>query len=374
MSENFDSFSIIEPIRRAIAQIGFKTPTPIQTLVIPLILANKDIIAIAETGTGKTAAFCIPVLQQSYYKPENRRGKRKLKALILAPTREIALQIGEHFDVIGKHTGLQNLVIYGGIKQGKQADVLHNGVDILIATPGRFLDLYKQNLIPVNTLQVLVIDEADRMLNMGFEKEVLEILTKLPPARQSLLFSATMNERVLELSKKVLRKPIIVNGTSEKAIPVSIQQKVYLVEEIGKKDVLLSILRKNDFKKVLIFTPTIFATKEITHFLKSNNHPAAEIHSDKSQNTRQNTLSDFRNNKIKILVGTDIMARGIDVDDIDLVVNFNIPNKPETFIHRIGRTGRAGKIGLAISLCSEKETIYLKGVELLLGEKIEVGE
>ena len=374
MQENFESFAIIEPIRRSLAQMGFQNPTPIQKLVIPLVLTNKDILAIAETGTGKTAAFCIPVLQNTYYKPENRRGKRKLKAIILAPTREIAGQIGEHLNIIGRHTGLQNLVIYGGIKQGKQADKLHNGVDILIATPGRFLDLFNQKLIPVNTLQTLVIDEADRMLNMGFEKDVQQILSVLPPARQSLLFSATMNERIQELAKKVLRKPIIVNGSAEKAIPVSIQQKVYLVDEHKKKEQLLSILRKGTFKKVLIFTPTILMTKELASFLKLNNRPCAEIHSDKSQNTRQNTLSDFRNGKISLLVGTDILARGIDVDDIDLVINYNIPNKPETFVHRIGRTGRAGKDGLAISLCSEKELDHYKAVELLLGEKIEVVE
>lgn len=374
MQENFESFAIIEPIRRSLAQMGFQDPTPIQKLVIPLVLTNKDILAIAETGTGKTAAFCIPVLQNTYYKPENRRGKRKLKAIILAPTREIAGQIGEHLNIIGRHTGLQNLVIYGGIKQGKQADKLHNGVDILIATPGRFLDLFNQKLIPVNTLQTLVIDEADRMLNMGFEKDVQQILSVLPPARQSLLFSATMNDRIQALAKKVLRKPIIVNGSAEKAIPVSIQQKVYLVDEHKKKEQLLSILRKGTFKKVLIFTPTILMTKELASFLKLNNQPCAEIHSDKSQNTRQNTLSDFRNGKISLLVGTDILARGIDVDDIDLVINYNIPNKPETFVHRIGRTGRAGKDGLAISLCSEKELDHFKAVELLLGEKIEVVE
>lgn len=371
MNIAFESLQIIEPIRRALEQIGYKEATSIQAHAIPLILDNKDILAISETGTGKTAAFCIPILQRSIYKQENRRGKRKLKALFLAPTREIALQIGEQLVMIGKHIELKNLVVFGGVNQGKQADVLHNGVDILVATPGRFLDLFKQKLIAVNTIQTLVIDEADRMLRLGFEKEVKQILEILPPARQSLLFSATMSEQIQLLSKSVLRKPIIVNCSNEQVVPQNLEQKIFFIEPDKKKAFLTNTLKENNFNKVLIFAPTILEVKEITNDLLLLKINAAAIHREKSQNTRIKTLTDFKNGTINVLVGTDVLARGIDVEDIDIVINYDIPKIPEIYIHRIGRTARAGKLGKAISFCSEAEKERLKAIELLLGYEIE---
>lgn len=365
----FEELNIIAPILRALKEENYTEPTSIQEQAIPLLLDKNDIMASAQTGTGKTAAFAIPILQ--HLENENSNSK-KIKALVLTPTRELAIQIGESFSTYGKYTSIKNTVIFGGVNQNKQTNAIKNGVDVLIATPGRLLDLMNQGFINLKDIQYFVLDEADRMLDMGFIHDIRKVIAVLPQKRQSLFFSATMPDAIVELSRKILNQPKKIAVTPVSSTAETIQQYLYYTNKSSKKDLLLHILKNPKMDQVLLFDRTKHGADRIVKELKKKNISAAAIHGDKAQNQRQKALTQFKEKEIRVLVATDIAARGIDIDKLQYVINYDIPNIAETYVHRIGRSGRAGEEGVSISLCEPEENAYLKDIEKLIKQKIPV--
>lgn len=367
----FEDLKLNPSIQKALKDINYSTPTPIQAKAIPLVLNREDILASAQTGTGKTAAFAIPIIQHIENSDRNPNNK-KISCLILTPTRELAIQIGENFSEYGKYTNLKNTVIFGGVPQGKQTEILKRGIDILIATPGRLLDLMNQGYISLKDVGYFVLDEADRMLDMGFVHDINKILAVLPKKRQSLFFSATMPPNIIKLSDEILIDPIKVEIDVVSSTAETIQQHLYTTNKNDKNNLLLHILDKHKIKQGLVFSRTKHGADRIVKNLKNENIDCAAIHGEKSQNQRQKALEDFKSGKIRILVATDIAARGIDIDKLLHVVNFDIPNEAETYVHRIGRCGRAGEEGIAISICEPEENAYVKDIEKLIKRKIDL--
>ncbi|APQ15980.1 DEAD/DEAH box helicase [Maribacter hydrothermalis] len=366
----FKELGLAEPILKALEAEGYTHPTPIQEQSIPILLGGKDLLGVAQTGTGKTAAFGIPILHQLYEGISLSQTKRKVKALVVTPTRELAIQIGESFTAYGKYTGLRNTVIFGGVKQGKQVNALRGGVDILIATPGRLLDLMNQGFVSFKDLEHVVLDEADQMLDMGFIHDIKKIIAKLPPKRQSLFFSATMPKDIVELSRKMLGDFERVTIKPEQATAEKVEQGVYFVSKGNKPKLLIHLLEQQPKESVLVFSRTKHGANKIVKKLDQAGIRAAAIHGNKSQTARQKALGDFKDGKLKVLVATDIAARGIDVDDLSLVVNYDLPNVSETYVHRIGRTGRANASGTALSFCDKEERPYLRDIEKLINQAI----
>lgn len=369
----FQSLNIIEPILKAIKEEGYNTPTPIQEQSIPIILQGTDLLGCAQTGTGKTAAFAIPILQllsanKSYVK------KRKIRSLIVTPTRELAIQIGESFKAYGRHTGLNCTVIFGGVNQNRQTSSLQGGVDIVVATPGRLLDLMNQGHLTLRDVEFFVLDEADRMLDMGFIHDVKKMLAVLPKRRQSLFFSATMPPEIIKLASAILYKPSKVSVSPESLTVDIIKQSVYFTDKGKKNALLVDILKDKNIKTALVFTRTKYGADKVARIISKQNIKAEAIHGDKSQNARQRALKNFKEQTTRVLVATDIAARGIDVDDLEYVINYEIPNIAETYVHRIGRTGRAGAKGTAFSFCDATEKVYLHDIEKLIDKKIPVVE
>ena len=368
----FEDLNIIEPILKALKEEKYSTPTSIQEKAIPYLLDRKDVLGSAQTGTGKTAAFAIPILQHLYLDHQQQNSPRKINALIITPTRELAIQIGESFSTYGRHTGLKNTVIFGGVKQGQQANAIRNGVDILVATPGRLLDLMDQGIVKLNNIEYFVLDEADNMLDMGFIHDIKKIIAKLPAKRQSLFFSATMPDEIVGLSRTILKNPIKVDVSPISSTADTIQQYLYYTNKSTKKDLLNYILEDKKIDQVLLFSRTKHGADRITRNLKKEKIKAAAIHGDKAQNARQKALQEFKDGQIRVLVATDIAARGIDIDKLKYVVNYDMPNVAETYVHRIGRGGRAGDEGVSISICEPEENSYIKDIEKLIDQKIEI--
>lgn len=373
MTTTFKELNIIEPILKALHHEGYTHPTPIQAQTIPLLLQGKDVLGCAQTGTGKTASFAIPILQLLYQAGPD-QGKKKIKALILTPTRELAIQIDESFGAYGKNLGLKHTVIFGGVSQHAQVDRLNRGIDILIATPGRLLDLIQQGFVHLQNIQFFVLDEADRMLDMGFVNDVKKVITKLPKRRHSLFFSATMPPVIQSLADSILFQPSKVEVTPVSSTAETIQQSLYFVSKTDKKRLLIHLLESEKIHSVLVFTRTKHGADRVVKDLDKAGIKAAAIHGNKSQNARQNALNDFKTGKIKVLLATDIASRGIDIDSLSHVINYELPNVPETYVHRIGRTGRAGASGIAFSFCEEEEFGELKDIQKLIGKKIPVVE
>lgn len=369
----FKELQLIAPIQEALEAQGYKNPTPIQEGAIPHVLAGKDLFGCAQTGTGKTAAFAIPILQNLTLNPGD-KGKRKIRALILTPTRELAIQIEENFQAYSQKLNLRTNVIFGGVNQSKQVNRIQSGLDILVATPGRLLDLIQQKYISLAHIEIFVLDEADRMLDMGFIHDVKKLLTLLPKKRQTLFFSATMPDSILSLANSILTNPIKVEVTPASTTAETIQQSVYFIDKENKNFLLLDQLKKEIDDHVLVFTRTKHGADKIVRFLQKNGVKAAAIHGNKSQNARQRALDDFKSKEIKALVATDIAARGIDIDNLLYVINYDLPNIPETYVHRIGRSGRAGAKGIAISYCNFEEKAYLKDIQKVTGIKVPVVE
>ncbi len=368
----FKDLKIIEPILRALQENQYVTPTPIQQQTIPLILNRRDVLGSAQTGTGKTAAFAVPILQHLYNDKHKNTGRRKIRSLIVTPTRELAIQIDESFSSYGRYTGLKNTVVFGGVNQGPQTTLLNRGVDILTATPGRLLDLMDQGFISLRDIEYFVLDEADRMLDMGFINDIKKIIAKLPVKRQSLYFSATMPDSIVQLSKKILNNPVKVDVSPVSSAAETIQQYLYYTNRSDKNSLLIEILQDENIDQVLIFSRTKHGADRIARNLKKKKISAEAIHGDKSQNQRQRALSMFKDRKIRVLVATDIAARGIDIDKLRFVINFDVPNIAETYVHRIGRSGRAGEEGVSISICEPEENVYIKEIEKLIDREIEV--
>ena len=366
----FKDLALEPPILKALEKQGYTQPTPIQEQAIPILLKGHDLLGVAQTGTGKTAAFGIPILNHLIKDGKSEQGQRKIKALVVSPTRELAIQIAENFTAYSQFTNLRNTVIFGGVKQAKQVASLRQGVDILVATPGRLLDLMSQGFISFRDLKYVVLDEADQMLDMGFVNDVKKIIAKLPAKRQSLFFSATMPKTIVELSQKMLGKFDQVTIKPEQATAEKVEQGVYFVSKSNKPKLLIYLLeqRKND--SVLVFSRTKHGANRIVKNLDKAQIKSAAIHGNKSQAMRQRALSAFKDGSLKVLVATDIAARGIDVDDLALVINYDLPNVSETYVHRIGRTGRANASGIALSFCMGDERTYLKDIEKLIKQLV----
>lgn len=369
---NFESLGLIEPINKALQEEGYITPTPIQQQAIPVVLEGRDLLGCAQTGTGKTAAFAIPIIQLLHERQSAGKGKKAIKTLVLTPTRELAIQISESFAAYGRHAGLSHTVIFGGVGQHPQTVALRKGVDILIATPGRLLDLMNQGYVNLKSLEIFVLDEADRMLDMGFIHDVKKVLAALPHDRQSLFFSATMPPEIVKLSSTILDKPVKVEVTPPSTTAQTINQSLYFVERGEKKNLLIHLLSDNSIERILVFTRTKHGANKVVKDLHKYKITAEAIHGNKSQNARQLALKNFKDKTTRVLVATDIAARGIDVDELTHVLNYELPNVPETYVHRIGRTGRAGASGIAISFCESEERAYLKDIQKLIGFQIPV--
>ena len=367
---SFTSLGLCEPILKAIKDQGYDTPTPIQKQAIPIVLDKKDVLAGAQTGTGKTAAFTLPLLQRLHNRPKQLR-KKEVRALILSPTRELAAQIAQNVSDYGKYLPFTSMVIFGGVGINPQITKLKKGIDIVIATPGRLLDLVQQGAIDLTQIEYFVLDEADRMLDMGFIHDIKRIIKLIPRKRQNLLLSATFSEEIKKLASNFLVDPSYVEVARQNTSAQTIKQKVYLVDKKRKHELLRHLIQKNSWKQVLVFTRTKHGANKLTEHLKSKDITAAAIHGNKSQSARTKALSDFKKGAIRILVATDIAARGIDIDDLPHVVNYELPNIAEDYVHRIGRTGRAGKNGEAISLVCIDEKAFLIGIEKLINKKID---
>ncbi len=366
---NFQEFNLISPIYKALSEIGYTQATEIQAQAIPTILKGSDIIGCAQTGTGKTAAFAIPILQLLH---SNSSPKAGIQALILTPTRELAIQIDDNFKMYGKYLPLKHLAIFGGVPQGKQVAALKKGVHILIATPGRLLDLLQQGLISLSYIKILVLDEADRMLDMGFVNDVKKVLTKVPVKKQTLFFSATMPTSIRKFANTIVRQPAEINVTPVSSTAKTVKQGVYFVNKNEKTRLLVDLLKDVNIFRSLVFTRTKHGADKLVKQLSKMGIHAAAIHGNKSQNARQRALSDFRDSRIRVLVATDVAARGIDIEELPHVVNYEIPNVPETYVHRIGRTGRAGMNGVAISFCDQEEKADFTNIQKLIGSRIRV--
>ncbi|MEK6942633.1 MAG: DEAD/DEAH box helicase [Nanoarchaeota archaeon] len=363
----FQQLNIIEPLQRALIQQGYTVPTPIQLKSIPDLLAGKDLIGIAQTGTGKTAAFVLPILQRM-----TEKYPRTLRTLVLAPTRELAAQIGESFSAYGKFLKFKHTVIFGGVSQGMQVNAVSRGVDIVVATPGRLLDLMNQGKVSLRDIEFFVLDEADRMLDMGFINDIKKIIARLPHKRQSLFFSATMSPQVSSLAHQLLRNPVRVEVAPQATTVEKIKQCVFFVDSASKEKLLLELLLQKHLTRVLVFTRTKHRANKVVDYLMSHNVKTDAIHGNKSQGARTQALHNFKSGRTKVLVATDIAARGIDIDDISHVINFELPNEPESYVHRIGRTARAGAEGTAYSFCAADERDFLRSIERLIRLKIEV--
>jgi ATP-dependent RNA helicase RhlE len=363
----FEQLELIPEILHALKSEGYVTPTPIQERAIPLLLDGRDILGCAQTGTGKTAAFAIPILQKLFQDNKNRGA---IRSLILTPTRELALQIDESFEAYGRNTGLRHTVIFGGVSQYSQTAALKRNPDILVATPGRLLDLMQQGFVKLGNVTFFVLDEADRMLDMGFIHDVKKVLAKLPQQRQNLLFSATMPEEIVKLASSFLRNPARVEVTPVSSTAEKVGQRLYFAEKKEKLHLLVRLLYSNEIRNALVFTRTKHGANKLEKDLQRAGIGAAAIHGNKSQNARQAALSGFKSGETRVLVATDIAARGIDIDELTHVVNYELPNVPETYVHRIGRTGRAGASGIAISFCDMEERAFLKDIEKLIRQRI----
>ena len=368
----FTDLKLIEPILRSLETEGYTTPTPIQQQSIPVALEGRDLLGCAQTGTGKTAAFAIPILQQLHKRKENKSLPKGISALILTPTRELAIQIDESIEAYGKNLGLKHLVIFGGVSQHPQTDALRRGTDILIATPGRLLDLMQQGFISLAEISIFVLDEADRMLDMGFIHDVRKVIAKLPSKRQTLFFSATMPPEIASLANSILKEPVKVEVTPVSSTAHTIQQALFYVDKTDKKHLLVHLLKDSSIERILVFARTKHGSDKIVKDLHKAGITAEAIHGNKSQNARQRALGNFRSKATRVLVATDIAARGIDIDDLTHVVNYELPNVPETYVHRIGRTGRAGASGIAISFCDHEEREYLRDIQKLIGKQVPV--
>ena len=368
----FEDLQLIAPVLKALDEEEYSIPTSIQEQAIPVILKGRDVLGSAQTGTGKTAAFAIPIIQHISLDRKRNLHIRKVKALIITPTRELAIQIGESFSTYGRHTDIRNTVIYGGVGQGSQTTALRKGIDVLVATPGRLLDLMNQEFVSLHNIEYFVLDEADRMLDMGFIHDIKKIIARLPKQRQSLFFSATMPENIVQLSQTILTKPVKIEVSPVSSTADTIQQYIYYTNKSNKKDLLIHVLQDKRINQVLVFSRTKHGADRITRNLTKKKIKASAIHGDKAQNQRQKALAQFKAGDVRVLVATDIAARGIDIDRLQYVINYDIPNESETYVHRIGRTGRAGEAGTAISLCEPEENDYVRDIEKLIRKQIDV--
>lgn len=365
----FKELNISEPILRALENKNYKQPTPIQEQAIPVAISGRDLLGIAQTGTGKTAAFAIPIIQQlNESHPKDR--KHEIMALILTPTRELAIQIDECFRDYAAHTPLRHAVIFGGVNQRQQVEKLKKGVDILIATPGRLLDLKAQGYITFENIRHFVLDEADRMLDMGFIHDIRRILPMLPKRRQTLFFSATMPSSIANLSKTILYKPVKVEVAPVASVVDTIEQQVFFVEKPQKTELLIDVLRKENGKSVLVFSRTKHGADRIARTLKKKGIECEAIHGDKAQNARQRALENFKSGKTRVIIATDIAARGIDIVNLEMVINYDLPDVAETYVHRIGRTGRAGNSGVALTFCTQDEHMMVREIQKLTGKTL----
>ena len=368
----FKDLPLIPALLNAVADRNYTEPTPIQAKTIPLILQRKDVLGVAQTGTGKTAAFSIPTIQLIQRIEGRNTGKPTLRALIVTPTRELAIQIEENITAYSKYTNVKHTVIFGGVKQHKQVEELRKGVHILVATPGRLLDLVGQGIISLATVKMFILDEADRMLDMGFINDIKKLLKILPKERQSLFFSATMPNDIVNLSRKILKNPVKVEVTPPSSTAETIQQYLYYTNRTDKKKLLLHILKNRNIDQVLLFSRTKHGADRIARDLHRKKISSAAIHGNKAQNQRQRALKKFKAGDIRVLVATDIAARGIDIKELKYVINYDIPNVAETYVHRIGRSGRAGEDGVAISICEPEENAYVRNIERLIKQKVKV--
>jgi len=362
----FEDLSLSKSIQRAVFEEGYTQATPIQEKAIPFILAGKDLVGCAQTGTGKTAAFAIPIIHNLHRMIGSSKKTKEIRCLVVTPTRELAVQIGESFDTYGKYTNIRQLTVFGGVSQVPQVDQLKKGVDVLIATPGRLLDLHKQGFINFDSLHYLVLDESDLMLDMGFINDVRKIVKLVPTNRQTLLFSATMPMAIRELADTFLNKPEYVSVTPVSSTAEIIEQQIYFVDKENKRGLLYHLIRNENLSNVLVFVRTKHGADNVVKALKKHGVNAEAIHGDKSQTARQRVLDHFKNKEISVLVATDIAARGIDIESLPYVINFDLPNIPETYVHRIGRTGRAGNGGISISFCGRDEEPYWKDILKLI--------
>jgi ATP-dependent RNA helicase RhlE len=363
---SFEKFGLCPEILRAIRAKNYKKPTPIQEKAIPSVLEGKDLLGCAQTGTGKTAAFALPILQRLSATNSRDRGRRAVRSLVLTPTRELATQIADSFGAYGRFTGLRHAAVYGGVSQKPQEQAIRRGIDVLVATPGRLLDLCSQGLVNLRSVETFVLDEADRMLDMGFLPDIRRIIDRLPDDRQTLFFSATMPADIRRLSDTILRNPVRVAAEPVSSPAESVEHSVYFVERQGKGDLLLHLLGGDSIRNALVFTRTRHGADRVARQLTRARVRAEAIHGDKSQNAREKALADFKSGATRVLVATDIAARGLDIVDLSHVVNFDIPNEPEAYVHRIGRTGRAGASGIALSFCGIEERPLLAAIELLI--------
>ncbi|MEG0387280.1 MAG: DEAD/DEAH box helicase [Niameybacter sp.] len=355
---NFNEMKLIKPILRAVTEAGFEKPSPIQEQTIPLVLEGRDVLGCAQTGTGKTSAFALPILQHL-----SKSKSKNIRALILTPTRELAIQINENIEKYSQYTSIRTGVIFGGVGQRPQVEMLRNGIDILVATPGRLNDLINQGYIKLNKIEVFVLDEADRMLDMGFVQDIKKVIKQLPSKRQTLLFSATMPKEIEKLAVDMLKNPATVKVAPVTNTLDKISQGVYFVDKANKTSLLISLLKKKEIKSAIVFTNTKHGANRVVKNLDKDGIKALAIHGDKSQNARQTALNSFKEGKIKVLIATDIAARGIDISELSHVFNYDLPDVPETYIHRIGRTGRAGQDGIALSFCNIDDLDNLRGIE-----------
>jgi ATP-dependent RNA helicase RhlE len=369
---NFQEFNFSDLLLKTVGREGYKVPTKIQEMAIPHVLAGKDVMGCAQTGTGKTAAFALPILERMSQTNTNRGGKKRIRVLALAPTRELASQIKQSFVNLGTGLGFRSAVIYGGVGYGPQTRALTSGIDILVATPGRLLDLMNQGYVDLSTVEFLVLDEADRMLDMGFIHDIRQFVAATPKTRQSLLFSATLPHSIHQLAKNILNKPITVNVKSKSSTVEAIDQSVFFVERNDKIGLLVHLLGDDAMGRALVFTKTKHGADNVVRKLMSASIPAVAIHGNKSQNKREQALGDFKRGKSRVLVATDIASRGLDIEQVTHVVNFDLPNEPESYIHRIGRTGRAGASGIALSFCGRDERSLLNSIERLIRQRLDV--
>ncbi len=371
---SFKDLQLIVPLLKAIEEQGYTTPTLVQQKTIPFVLQKKDVITSAQTGTGKTAAFALPILQLLFKKQDAPKGGKKIKALIVSPTRELALQIGNNFKAYGRHTNLRATVIFGGTSIEPQIDVLTKGVDILVATPGRLIDLHKQDVIDLSQVEILVLDEADLMLDMGFIDDVKHIENLCPKQKQILLFSATMPFKVEQLANTILNHPERIEVTPTSSAANTVGQVLYYVPKRNKIELCLHLLRNQIKGSILIFRRTKFGVDKLEQTLIKNGYQVETLHGDKSQTDRQTALKKFKSGMVNILIATDVAARGIDINELDAVINFDLPNIPETYVHRIGRTGRAGNSGMSYSFCSADEKAYVQTIQQLIQVQIPIEE
>ncbi|MCF6297025.1 MAG: DEAD/DEAH box helicase [Flavobacteriaceae bacterium] len=369
---SFKNLQLNKPILKAIAIKGYDTPTLVQEQTIPLVLARKDVIVSAQTGTGKTAAFALPILQLLFDKQDASKKGKKIRALVISPTRELALQIEEDFKILSKYTNLRTTIVFGGVSIEPQKEILKKGVDILIATPGRLLDLHKQEFINLSYIETLVLDEADLMLDMGFIDDVKKIERLCPIEKQVLLFSATMPHKVAEFSKLILKNPKKIQVSPTSSTAKGIYQILYYTPKSKKIELCLHLLRNTIKGNILIFRRTKYGVDKLEKILLKNNYKVDSIHGDKLQIARQEALQKLKNKEVNILIATDVASRGIDINHLDAVINFDLPNVPETYVHRIGRTGRAGKTGVAYSFCSAEEKKYVVAIQKLINHQIDI--